>query len=202
MPRSRSWGVGERQMQQLAELDTHADHVDLRSARKRKIAPRRKVTVRLSERVCSRLDIATDRPGVGKSTFVEAALEQFLEPAPSVEALLGGRLNDMHARFDRLEHDVRTIAETVALHARYQLAVTPPVTQERQQEAIRLGDERFRVLAEQVDRRVRQRRPLMQETIDALHSQSQTQVEHETGEGATHTAEPPQHGRKADVDVA
>ena len=201
MPRSRSWGVGERQMQQLAELDTHADHVDLRSARKRKIAPRRKVTVRLSERVCGRLDIATDRPGVGKSTFVEAALEQFLEPAPSVEALLGGRLDDMHARFDRLEHDVRTIAETVALHARYQLAVTPPVSQERQREAIRLGDERFRVLAEQVDRRVRQRRPLLQETIDSLHSQSQARAEHGTGEEATPTEEPPRHGLKR-VDVA
>jgi hypothetical protein len=192
-------------MQQLAELDTQADRVDLRSAQKSKTSARRKVTVRLSERVCSRLDIATDRPGVGKSMFVEAALEQFLKPAPSVEALLRGRLDDMHARFDRLEHDVRTIAETVALHARYQLAVTAPVSQERQQEAIRLGDERFRVLAQQVDRRVQLRRPLMQETIDALHSQSQTQVEHETGEGATHPGEPRQHGRKADpecVDVA
>jgi MFS family permease len=62
------------------------------------------------------------------------------------------------------------IAETVALHARYQLAVMPPVSQDRQQEAIRLGDERFKVLAEQVDRRVRERRPLMQETIDRLSS--------------------------------
>jgi hypothetical protein len=170
-------------MQQLAELDAQADRVDVRPARKRKTSARRKVTVRLSEGVCSRLDIATDRPGVGKSMFVEAALEHFLEPAPSVEALLRGRLDDMHARFDRLEHDVRTIAETVALHARYQLAVTPPVSQERQQEAIRLGDERFRVLAQQVDRRVRLRRPLMQETIDTLHSQGQARVEHETGEG-------------------
>jgi MFS family permease len=189
-------------MQQLAELDAQADRVDVRPARKRKTSACRKVTVRLSEGVCSRLDIATDRPGVGKSMFVEAALEHFLEPAPSVEALLGGRLDDMHARFDRLEHDVRTIAETVALHARYQLAVTPPVSQERQQEAIRIGDERFRVLAQQVDRRVRQRRPLMQETIDTLHSQSQARVEHETGEEASQTTEPRQHGQKADPECS
>lgn len=189
-------------MQQLAELDGQADRVDVRPARKRKTSARRKVTLRLSERVCSRLDIATDRPGVGKSMFVEAALEQFLEPAPSVEALLRGRLDDMHARFDRLEHDVRTIAETVALHARYQLAVTPPVSQELQQEAIRLGDERFRVLAQQVDRRVRQRRPLMQETIDTLHSQSHARVEQETGEEATQTAEPRQRGQKADPECS
>jgi MFS family permease len=189
-------------MQQLPELDAQADRVDVRPARKRKTSARRKVTVRLSERVCNRLDIATDRPGVGKSMFVEAALEHFLEPAPSVEALLRGRLEDMHARFDRLEHDVHTIAETVALHARYQLAVTPPVSQERQQEAIRLGDERFKVLAQQVDRRVRQRRPLMQETIDTLLSQSQARVEHETGEEADQTAEPRQYCRKADPECS
>ena len=183
-------------MQQLAGPDAQADRVDVRPARKRKAPTRRKVTVRLSERVCSRLDIATDRPGVGKSMFVEAALEQFLEPSPSIEARLCGRFEDMHARFDRLEHEVRTIAETVALHARYQLAVTPPVSPERQQEAIRIGDERFKVLAEQVNRRVRQRRPLIQETLDTLYSQSQARRQHETGE-ALHT-QPQRRGQMAD----
>ena len=190
-------GVGEYQMQQLAELDAQADRVDVRPVRKRKTWARRKVTVRLSEGVCSRLDVATDRPGVGKSMFVEAALEHFLEPTPSVEALLRERLDDMHARFDRLEHDVRTIAETVALHARYQLAVTPPVSQERQQEAILLGDERFKVLAEQVDRRVRQCRPLMQETIDSLNSQGHGRAEQVTAEEATQLSEPQHNGQKA-----
>ena len=184
-------------MQQLAELGTQVDRVDVQAGRKRKTSARRKVTVRLSESVCGRLDVASDRPGVGKSMLVEAALEHFMSPAPSLESLLRERLDDMHTRFDHLERDMRMIAETVALHARYQLAVTPPVSQERQQEAIRLGDERFRVLAQQVDRRVQQRRPLMQETIESLHSQSQGGVEHETGEGATQTAEPQQHGQKA-----
>src|SRR6516165_3982214 len=171
-------------MQQLADLDARADRVDARSPRKRKTSARRKVTVRLSEGVCGRLDVAAERPGVGKSMLVEAALEDFLTPAPSVEALLRERLDDMHARFDRFEHDMRMIAETVALHARYQLAVTPPVSQERQQEAILLGDERFKVLAEQVDRRVRQCRPLMQETIDSLNCQGRGRAEQATGEEA------------------
>ena len=87
-------------MQQTAELDGAADRVDVQSSRKRKTFARRKVTVRLSERVCGRLDVATDRPGVGKSMLVEAALEHFLNPAPSVEALLGERFDDVHARFD------------------------------------------------------------------------------------------------------
>jgi sugar phosphate permease len=185
-------------MQQLAELEGQADRVEVRSSRKRKTSARRKVTVRLSEGVCGRLDVATDRPGVGKSMLVEAALEHFMNPAPSVETLLRERLDDMHTRFDHLERDMRIIAETVALHARYQLAVTPLLSEERQQEAVRLGGERFRVMAQQVDRRVRQRRPLMQETIDTLHSQSQGRVEHETDEEAPQTSEPQQHGQKAD----
>jgi MFS family permease len=185
-------------MQQLAELEGQADRVEVRSSRKRKTSARRKVTVRLSEGVCGRLDVATDRPGVGKSMLVEAALEHFMNPAPSLETLLRERLDDMHTRFDHLERDMRMIAETVALHARYQLAVTPLLSEERQQEAVRLGGERFRVMAQQVDRRVRQRRPLMQETIDTLRSQSQGRVEHETGEEAPQTSEPQQHGPKAD----
>jgi hypothetical protein len=76
----------------------------------------------------------------------------------------------MAVRFDRLEHDIRMMAETVALHARYHLSVMPPMPQSRQQEAALLGDERFMVLAEQVDRRVRLGRPLMHETIDRLNS--------------------------------
>jgi sugar phosphate permease len=191
-PRSRSLGSGEYQkMQQLAELggQAEADCVDLRPSRKRKAVARRKVTVRLSEGVCGLLNVATDRPGVGKSMLVEAALEHFLSPAPSVEALVRERFDDMHARFDRLEHEMRMIAETVALHARYQLAVTPPVSQERQHEAILLGDERFKVLAEQVDRRIRQGRPLMQETIDRLKSKENGQTEQTTGEDAPHDSE-------------
>lgn len=183
-------------MQQLAELDGQADRVDVRPARKRKTSARRKVTVRLSEGVCGRLDVAADRPGVGKSMLVEAALEDFLTPAPSVEALLRERLDDMHTRFDRLEHDMRMIAETVALHARYQLAVTPPVPQERQRAAISLGDERFKVLAEQVDRRVRECRPLMQETIDSLNSQGRGRAEQATVREAPQVSEPRHNGQK------
>src|SRR5712664_2435332 len=176
-------------MQQLADLDANADRVDVRPSRKRKASARRKVTVRLSEGVCGRLDVASDRPGVGKSMLVEAALEHFLNPAPSVEALMRERLDDMHARFDDLARDMRMIAETVALHARYHLAVMPPVPESRQREAVILGNERFKVLTEQVDRRVREGRPLMQETI-RLNSAQQEESDHATGERPTHNSTP------------
>jgi hypothetical protein len=120
--------------------------------------------------------------------FVEAALEHFLNPVPSVEAVLRERLNDMHTRFDHLERDMRMIAETVALHARYHLTVVPPLPHAQQREAVILGDERFKVLAEQVDRRVRERRPLMQETIDGLSSTGHEELESVTALGSNFEA--------------
>ena len=170
-------------MQQLAGLDAQPGRVDVRPSRNRKAAARRKVTVRLSEGVCGRLDVATDRPGVGKSMLVEAALEHFLSPAPSVEALLREHLDDMHARFDHLERNMGMIAETVALHARYHLTVVPPLPESRQGEAILLGDERFKVMAEQVDRRVREGRPLIQETIARSRSSEHEELKPEIGGG-------------------
>jgi len=174
-------------MQQVAEAQ--ADRLEVRPSRRRKLSERRKVTVRLSEGVCGRLDVASDRPGVGKSMLVEAALEHFLDATPSVEALLRERLDGIHARFDHLERDIRIIAETVALHARYHLAVVPPVPGSRQREAIVLGDERFKILAEQVDRRVRQGRPLIQETINRLNSAEQEGPGPTTGEESGHNSE-------------
>lgn len=130
----------------------------------------RKVTVRLTEELYNRFSIATEGPALGKSILVEAALERFLSPSPSVEDIVHERFDDMDHRFGRLEHDVRMMAETIALHARYHLSIMPPLPPARQREAAALGDERFKVLAEQVDRRVRSDRPLMQETIGRFHS--------------------------------
>lgn len=144
----------------------------------------RKVTVRLTEELYERFSSASTRPGRGKSVVVEAALERFLSPALSVEEVVQERFDDMDVRFDRLERDVRIMVETVALHARYHLSVMPPMPPSRQQEAARLGDQRFMVLAEQVDRRVRLDRPLMHETIDRLNSRGPGEASPAGMEGA------------------
>jgi len=156
-------------MQLHGELDLKAGQAAAAksSPRKRKSSVTRKVTIRITESVHEQLEAATERPGVGKSMVVEAALAQFLTPRPTENAVHQG-IDDIHARFDSLERNLRTIAETVALHARYHLSVMPPLPQQQQREACQLGDERFKVLAEQVDQRVRQGRPLIQETIDRL----------------------------------
>jgi MFS family permease len=183
--------TGKHNMQFQGELDMQASFGEAAasSSRKRRSSSTRKVTVRLTEALCERLEVATERPGVGKSMVVEAALERFLNPAASVEDLVQERFDDLYIRFDRLERDMRVMAETIALHARYHLAIMPPLPQSRQHEAVLLGDERFKVLAEQVDRRVRQCRPLMQETIDRLNSRDHGGLEPTTGEETLHDPE-------------
>ena len=158
-------------MQLHGDIDLEASQTSVAksSPRKRKSQVTRKVTVRITEKIHEQLQAATERPGVGKSMVVEAALAQLLDPRPSGSTTQHS-FSEFHARFDSLERDLRTIAETVALHARYHLAVMPPLPQPQQREACQLGDERFKVLAEQVDQRVRQDRPLIQETIDRLNA--------------------------------
>jgi len=151
------------------ELEASQAAVAKSPPHKRNSAATRKVTVRITEKIHEQLEAATERPGVGKSMIVEAALAQFLNPRPPENAVHDG-FDDIHARFDSLERNLRTIAETVALHARYHLAVMPPLSQQQQREACQLGDERFKVLAEQVDQRVQQDRSLIQETIDRLNA--------------------------------
>jgi len=159
-------------MQLHSEVDMQASdaHVEALSASKRRPKRSRKVTVRLTEELYNRFSAATERPGVGKSMVVEAALERFLSVAPSIEDTVRDRFDDIGGELDRLERDMRIMADTVALHGRCHLALMPPLPQARQQEAALLGDERFKVLAEQVDRRVRLSQSLMQETIDRLNS--------------------------------
>ena len=167
------------------------------SPRKRKSLATRKVTIRLTERLHEQLEAATERPGVGKSMVVEAALESFLNPRAPAEDPMRQSFDEMNARFDSLERGLRTIAETVALHARYHLAVMPPLPQPQQRAACKLGDDRFKVLVEQVDRRVRQGQPLMQETIDRLNSKDRRRLEPSIGEDVLHDPEPGHSNQKA-----
>lgn len=166
------------------------------SPHKRNSPATRKVTIRITEKIHEQLEAATERPGVGKSMVVEAALAQFLNPRP-LENPVRQSFDDIHARFDSLERNLRTIAETVALHARYHLAVMPPLPQQRQREACQLGDERFKVLAEQVDQRVRQDRPLIQETIDRLNATGFSEPRSTIDEDRRLSPEPRQIDRNA-----
>jgi predicted transcriptional regulator len=129
---------------------------------------KRKVSVQLSEQVAERLETAAQEPGASKSAIVEAALDQFLSADTSDDAAVSRRLNWMSRQLEQLERDLRIVNETVALHARYHLTVTPPLPSAEHRAACALGVERFEVFAAQVGRRVHLGTPLMRETMDRL----------------------------------
>ena len=154
-------------------------------------APTRKLSVRLSEKIVEQLETATELPGVGKSMVVEAALERFFDPVPPVEALMRDQLDRLGHQLERLENKIRLIAETVALHARFHLTITPPLPQPRQRAACALGQKRFEILAEQVERRLRLGRPLMGETINLLRSKNPDSSTRKCSCAAEAVQEPP-----------
>jgi hypothetical protein len=131
---------------------------------------KRKISVRLSEEIVERLEAAAQRPGANKTTILEAALDRFLDPGAETidDATLLRRLDGMSRQLEQLEHDLKIVNEAVALHARYHLAITPPLPQSQQRAACALGLERFEEFAAQVGRRVRLGMPLMRETMDRL----------------------------------
>jgi hypothetical protein len=129
-----------------------------------------RISARVSEDLAGRLDAAANRHATSKTAIIEAALARYLDPSggTSDNVALLRRLNWMSRQLEQLDRDLRIVSETVALHARYHLAVTPPMPVVEQPTACRLGAERFDVLAAQVGRRVHLGTPLMRETMDRL----------------------------------
>jgi len=127
-----------------------------------------RIGVYLSEGMAARLAEAASRPGVTKSALVEVALDRMLgsDEDSSDAATLAGQLAAMSSQLEQLDRNLRIVNETVALHARFHLAVTPILPATAQGAACALGAERFEEFAAQVERRVDRGVPLIQETID------------------------------------
>ncbi len=133
-----------------------------------------RVGVYLSEHMAARLAAAAKRPGATKSALVEAALERFLGSDDDIgdAVTIEGRLNGLSRQLEHLDRGLRIVNEAVALHARFHLAVTPPMPAAAQRASCALGAERFNEFAAQVGRRVDLGMPLMRETIDRLGTTS------------------------------
>ena len=128
-----------------------------------------RIGVYLSEQMAARLAAAAKRPGTSKSALVEAALAQFLGADDDTNDLpVDRRLSLMSRQLEELDRGLRIVNETVALQARFHLAVTPVLPAADQRAACVLGSERFDELAAQVRRRVQLGTSLMQETMDRL----------------------------------
>jgi hypothetical protein len=130
-----------------------------------------RVGVYLSEGVAARLREAAKRPGATKSALVEAALDRFLgseDDDVGDTASVGRQLAGLSQQIEQLDRNLRVISETVALHARFHLAVTPLLPVAAQGTACALGAQRFEEFAAQVDRRVEGGVSLIAETIDRV----------------------------------
>lgn len=129
-----------------------------------------RVGVYLSEGMAARLAEVAKRPGTSKSALVEAALERFLGSDDDIvdTAGVGRHLAGLSRQIEQLDRNLRIANETVALHARFHLAVTPLLPVAAQGPACALGAQRFEEFAAQVGRRVDQGIPLIRETIDRL----------------------------------
>lgn len=128
-----------------------------------------RIGVYLSEQMAARLAAAANRPGASKSAIVEAALAQFLGAGDdTIELPVDRRLSLMSRQLEELDRGLRIVNETVALQARFHLAVAPVLPAADQRAACVLGSERFDELAAQVGRRIQLRTSLMQETMDRL----------------------------------
>ena len=127
-----------------------------------------RIGVYLSEGMAARLAAAAAHPGVTKSALVETALDRLLgsnEPS-SDTATLARQLSVVSGQLDQLDRHLRIVTETVALHARFHLAVTPILPEAAQGAACALGAERFKEFAAQVTGRVDRGVSLIQEAID------------------------------------
>jgi hypothetical protein len=134
-----------------------------------------RICVYISEEAAARLLAEAQRRGVSKSFLVRAALDQLLGGA-GCEAIDHGammrRLNWMSRQLENVDRDLRVVNETVALHARYHLTVTPPLSPPIRQAACKLGAARFDEFAAQVGRRVHLGTPLMRETMQRVSESS------------------------------
>jgi predicted DNA-binding protein len=165
---------------------------------------KRKVSVQLSEQVAERLEAAAEQRNTSKAAIVESALERFLHPDVETihDATLLRRLNWMGRQLEQLERDLRIVNETVALHARYHLTITPPLPQSHQRAACMLGLERFEVFAAQVGRRVHLGTALMRETMDRLSATNPDLFARDIEEAAPLGASSPDSNQSAPVSTA
>jgi hypothetical protein len=130
------------------------------------------IGVHLSEQSAARLEAAARRSGAKKSALIEAALDHFLNSDDVIDAAaaVSRRLTGLSRQLEHLDRDLKVVNETVALHARFHLAITPPMPASALGPACTLGSERFEEFAAQVGRRIQLGTSLMRETMDRPRS--------------------------------
>jgi hypothetical protein len=103
---------------------------------------------------------------------------RFLDPAPQrdLNAELLQRLNSLAKAIRRLQRDVDIMAETLALHVRQFLMITPPVPKSEQEEAKRLGQERYAVFVTQVAKRIASDSGMVAEIMERIAERQEGRI--------------------------
>jgi hypothetical protein len=129
-----------------------------------------KIGVYLANDVAKLLKATVSRSGATKSDIVNEALLRLLNPPPeknpSEEVLR--RLDGLAKRIRRIHRDVEIVAETLALHIRQFLMITPPVPKDEQDAAIKLGRERYEVFIAQIAERIASDSGTVEEIIERI----------------------------------
>ncbi|BAM86917.1 hypothetical protein S58_09060 [Bradyrhizobium oligotrophicum S58] len=89
-----------------------------------------KVTFQLSSEILARLAGAAEERCVNRAIVVEKALERFLAQPLDGPIPAHDRLQNLEQQLQAIQRDIEVLNETVALHARYHLAVTSLADQE------------------------------------------------------------------------
>jgi MFS family permease len=172
---------------------------------------KRKICVYVGEELVTRLAAAAAQRGATKSGLVGAALERFLDVTGDQDDRHGmdERLAQMGQQLDQLTRELKFVSETVAMHARYHLTVTPALPDAAQSTACRIGAARFDEFVTQVARRVDHEKPLIRETLDRLAATNAHRLSPEdhapqsaAGEHGDHADRAPMNGRSLDAHVA
>jgi MFS family permease len=150
-----------------------------------------RVGVYLSEGMAARLAEAAKHPRATKSALVEAALDCYFGSDDDISdtATVAHHLAGLGRQLEELDRNLRIANETAALHARFHLAVTPPMPAGELGAACAVGAKRFEEFASQVGQRVDLGIPLIRETIgrvSATRTTTFTSAEGQpSGNGAT-----------------
>ena len=129
-----------------------------------------KIGVYLTDDVAKLLKAAVRRSGATKSDIVNEALSRLLDPAPEKDA--GGevlrRLDRLAKRIRRIHRDVEIVAETLALHIRQFLMITPSVPKDEQDAVMKLGRERYEIFVAQIAKRVASDSDMVEEIMEKV----------------------------------
>ncbi|MEQ8748743.1 MAG: hypothetical protein RIC52_03110 [Amphiplicatus sp.] len=123
---------------------------------------KRRVHVRISDRVWADLDNAAQGPGVTQSAIVEDALRCYFDPEAKAgcEAAILKRLDAIDLRQGAVERDAAIILETLGQYVRYWLTRTEPLPEGERDAAHNLGQRRFDYFIEQVAAKIGEGRGL------------------------------------------